>query len=326
MVDASYYIGHATNHDIRFKASSGGIGTIITRYLLSQPEYGTSITFIFDKTKCLWTPKLIHSVDEINICGSIYQDIDIFGFIHKHISEIKDGIVLTVAPCQVAGVRKLLDDRRINNFILSFCCSGQTTVEGTWKYYEFLGIKKADISTMQYRGNGWPSGIQIKLGNGSEIFRNNYSEPWKTIHCSSLFRPKRCFYCRRDTGRDADIALADPWLEKYMTNDKVGNTLFVVLTRKGTTVFETLLNEKIIKSVPTDYTSYAIAQKANVQKGLNIDEQRWYLYCLSKLTANAWYRNWATKTQKNMKRHIMIMYFLKRVLIYAKKCSQVFQK
>lgn len=42
-----YYIGYSTNPTIRKKASSGGIGTAITRYLLSQPEFGTSLTFIF---------------------------------------------------------------------------------------------------------------------------------------------------------------------------------------------------------------------------------------------------------------------------------------
>ena len=31
-----YYIGYATNKTIRMKASSGGIGTAITRYLLSR--------------------------------------------------------------------------------------------------------------------------------------------------------------------------------------------------------------------------------------------------------------------------------------------------
>ena len=55
-----YYIGYSTNPTIRKKASSGGIGTAITRYLLSQPEFGTSLTFIFDKNKCMYVPKIIH--------------------------------------------------------------------------------------------------------------------------------------------------------------------------------------------------------------------------------------------------------------------------
>ena len=45
----------------------------------------------------------------------------------------------------MVAVRQLLSKANIKNFILSYCCSGQTTIEGTWKYYELLGIKKEDV-------------------------------------------------------------------------------------------------------------------------------------------------------------------------------------
>lgn len=215
-----YYIGYATNLTIRKKASSGGIGTAITRYLLSLPEFETSLTFIFDKNKCMYVPKIIHSEEEINICGSIYHDIDVPRFLRENIEQIRGGVVITCAPCHVTAVRQLLSRSNHPCFIISYCCSGQTSIEGTWKYYELLGINKYDVVDMQYRGNGWPSGIQISLKDGSTIFKDNYSEPWITIHSSKLFTPRRCFYCKRDTGRNADISLADPWLEKYLNNEK----------------------------------------------------------------------------------------------------------
>ena len=60
----------------------------------------------------------------------------------------------------------------INNFIISFCCSGQTTLEGTWLCYRYMGIDKSQVINMQYRGNGWPSGIQIELFDGKSWFNN----------------------------------------------------------------------------------------------------------------------------------------------------------
>lgn len=314
MAEALFYIGYAADHDVRFKASSGGVGTAIMHYLLSQPEYGTGLTFVFDSESCKYVPKLIHSADDINICGSIYHDIDIIGFIRKHIPEIKGEMVVSCPPCQVTGVRQLLNKNGIDCFILSFCCSGQTTIEGTWKYYELLGIDKEEVADMQYRGNGWPSGIQIKLKDGTKIFRGNYTEPWVTMHRSRLYRPQRCLYCKWDTGRNADIALADPWIKEYMESDKIGNTMFVVFSDKGRGVFEALTKERIINSVPTDYNSYAIAQKPNIQKSLFIDGQKTYLYWLVRLTENTCYRKWATKSQKNMKKHIFIARCLKRFI------------
>ena len=45
----AYYIGYSTDDLIRYKASSGGIGTSIIKYLLSTSEYDTSMTFVYDK-------------------------------------------------------------------------------------------------------------------------------------------------------------------------------------------------------------------------------------------------------------------------------------
>ena len=208
-----YYIGHVNNAEHRYKASSGGIGTMLQSYLLSAGLYGTSITFQFNTKKCMYEAMLIHSAKEVNICGSIYQDIDITRFIRDHINEISNGIVVSCPPCQVAAIRNMLKKECIQCFIISFCCSGQTTIEGTWKYYELLGIRKTDIVNMQYRGNGWPSGIQIWLKDGTKIYHNNYTDPWKTIHATGFYRPKRCFSCTLDMSKTADVSLADPWLK-----------------------------------------------------------------------------------------------------------------
>lgn len=319
---ASYYIGHTTNNKDRFRASSGGIGTAITRYLLSQPEYGTSITFVYDRQQCMYVPKLIYSADEINVCGSIYHDIDIVRFIQKNISDIQGGIVICCPPCQVTAIRQILNKNNIQNFILSYCCSGQTTIEGTWKYYEFLGINKDDVINMQYRGNGWPSGIQIWLKDGKKIHHDNYTEPWATIHRSQLYRPTRCFYCKRDTGREADIAIADPWLKEYIDHDKVGNTMFVILTDLGNAVFERMSNKKIIQYIPTDYNKYAIAQRPNIQKEIIIYGQQKHLRRLIKLIGNRHYKKWATKSTKNMIKHMTVC----RILRFISTPKKNFEK
>ena len=46
-----YYIGHVNDAGHRYKASSGGIGTMLQKYLLSTGQYGTSITFMFNAEK-----------------------------------------------------------------------------------------------------------------------------------------------------------------------------------------------------------------------------------------------------------------------------------
>ena len=141
-------------------------------------------------------------------------------------------------PCQVQGIRSVLDRNNINNFIISFCCSGQTTLEGTWLCYRYMGIDKSQVINMQYRGNGWPSGIQIELFDGKKIYKNNYTNPWRLMHQSKLFRPKRCLMCKEDISYKADVSLADPWLGKYKISDKIGHTMFLINTEKGLAFIE----------------------------------------------------------------------------------------
>lgn len=307
---SSYYIGYSTDKDIRFNASSGGVGTAIIKYLLSTPDYDTSITFFFDKEKCAYDVKLIHSFEEYNNCGSIYQDINIALFIKKNISRIKGGMVVCCPPCQVAAIRGMLDKAKIKNFIISFCCSGQTTIEGTWCYYKFLGINKEDVAYMQYRGNGWPSGIQIELKDGRKIYHDNYTEPWVTIHRSLLFRPKRCLYCKLDTGWNADVSIADPWLPQYKGLDKIGHTFFISITKQGKETLSYMIESNILSCNESSYDEYAIAQDTNIRKVLLYKDNRRYKDWLSLLIVKKKYREWAMANIQNMRKHQKIIFYM----------------
>lgn len=308
-----YYIGYTTNAEDRFRASSGGIGTAIAKYLLSLPEYGTSVTFRFNAEKCRYEPVLIYDASDINVCGSIYQEIDIPRFLKESIGRIKGGIIVSCTPCQVSSVRQILSKNGIPHFIISFCCSGQTTIEGTWKYYELLGIHKEDVVNMQYRGNGWPSGIQIWLKDGIIVKKDNYTEPWKTLHRSQLYRPAKCFYCKYDTSRNADISLADPWLKSYKDTDHVGHTLFIINTDLGKKIVETMYQEGSIFIQPSSYNDYAIAQKPNVEKELSHKAERHLSQKVISLHKNAFYFRWATKNIKNIQRHTKAIQLLRKI-------------
>lgn len=321
-----YYIGYATDYQIRYASSSGGVGTAITQYLLSLPEYGTGVTFVFDRESCMYVPKLIYSAEDINICGSIYQDINLIEFIRSNIDNIRAGIVLTCAPCHVTAIRQLLNQYKIKNFIMSFSCSGQTTIEGTWCFYRFIGVKKEDVLHMRYRGNGWPSGIQIQTIGNKEFYFKNYTEPWVTIHRSWLFRPRRCFYCKRDSGSNADISLADPWLKQYLDNDKIGNTLFSINTSDGDIILGELVKRKIIKCIQASYNDYAIAQKPNILKEQRLCIQKSYYEKLDKIVHNRLYIRWATMSLKNMRLHNRLFQYYYKMYNIEKMYSIIFKK
>lgn len=300
----AFYIGHSLSENDRYKASSGGIGTAITRHLLSSKEYGTAITFCFNNELKLYEPKLIYDEQDLNVCGSVYQDINIAQFVKENISQIKNGVVVSCPPCQVAAIRNTLEKNGIKSFVISFCCSGQTTVEGTWKYYEFLGINKDDVTNLQYRGNGWPSGIQIALKDGKKFFHDNWSEPWITIHQAGFYRPKRCFYCTFDSSYQSDVSLADPWLKEYLNQDKIGNTLFFSNTEKGENTVDRMRDHGLIVYVQSDYNAYYSAQQPNVEKRNRILNRQKELKREVAWTENPYIRNYFTSSLSRMKRYI----------------------
>lgn len=309
-----YLVGYSNDDEERFQASSGGIGTAITKFLLSKKEYSTCITFIFNEKKCMYIPKLIHDIHDLNTCGSIYQEIDIYKFLKENLDEIQDGIIVSCPPCQVVPIRNLLKKEKIQNFIISFSCSGQTIIDGSWKYYQFLNIKKSNVSSIQYRGNGWPNGITIKEKDGNELFYENYTEPWVTIHRSQLYRPIKCLYCKRHEGNFADISLADPWIEKYIKNDNIGSTLINVFTEKGMQAIDEANCRKIIFTKESSYQDYCKAQKPNIEKETRIKRSIKFIRVFTKLRNNKIYFAWATKSLYNMRLHIKIMMFLNKLL------------
>lgn len=264
-----YYIGNASDPKIQYKGSSGGMGSAITKYLLETKMFDTAITFRFNQEACKYLPVIIHDAQDLNIYGSIYQDIDIPRFVKEHIDEIGNGAIVSCPPCQVGAVKHILKINARKSFIISFCCSGQTTVEGTWKYYQLLGIDKKDVVKLQYRGNGWPSGIQIWLKDGKRIYKDNYTEPWVTVHNSMLYKPERCFFCKFDTNYQSDISLADPWLEPYIGNDNIGHTMFIVNTILGKNVIDLLTDNNIIRKKEINYEDYWEAQRNNINKAIN---------------------------------------------------------
>lgn len=52
--------------------------------------------------------------------GSVYQDMDLVGFIRKHISEIRGRILVVCSPCFVRAIRSILRRANIESIIIDY--------------------------------------------------------------------------------------------------------------------------------------------------------------------------------------------------------------
>lgn len=237
------YIGYSSDNSIRFKSTSGGVGTSIIKYLFESSQIQTSISFIYNSSTLSYEPQFIYSYDNYKSTGSIYQEIELVEFIRTNTDKIKGTFACFCLPCQAKSIRNIIERSGHTCIILGLTCSSQQTKEATTYLLQRMKITEEDVTFLQYRGNGWPSGIQIHTVDGRRISIPNAPSIWSQIFHSRLFIRKKCFYCQNTLNTHSDIALADPWLPTYMKEEKLGQTIATSMTELG---------DKIIKSARDD--------------------------------------------------------------------------
>ncbi len=236
---------YSGDEKIRYQASSGGVVSSIIKYLFEKEVIQNTISYEFNKY-ALFRPKLIKSYKEYQMVGSIYHDVGLIRFIKDNATNINGRILVVCLPCQVKGIRKILEQGGIESIIIALTCSAQMSKEASSFLLKKFNINPNDIEFFRYRGNGWPSGVQIKTAT-KEYFFDNTKSIWTHIFNSHLFTLKRCFSCTDTFGLEADISVADPWLKKYVETDQIGTTLVLRHTNAGDELIQESLQSGALK-------------------------------------------------------------------------------
>lgn len=244
------YIGYSTNLELRKKSTSGGIGSSIIKYLFEEKIIHTSITFDFNASLLQYTPRLIHNFNEYQPTGSIYHEIKLIQFIRDNINQILGGFACFVLPCQARPISALLKKNNIPHILIGLTCSSQQNINATKYLLRRLDIEPKDVTHIQYRGMGWPSGITIKLKNSKDVFVPNNNSIWTDIFHSKLFIEDRCFFCQNTLNKDSDISLADPWLPDIISKETIGQSLVMINTVQGQDIIEKMANNNSITIKP----------------------------------------------------------------------------
>lgn len=254
------YLGYINDDKLRWAATSGGIGTAIIKYLFETKQIETALTFEFNARELKYFPKLIYSFDEYEPVGSIYNEVDLVAFIREKVFEIRGGFACFCLPCQCKAVRHILANNKHESFIIGLTCSSQQSVEATEYLLKRMNLNRSDVQGLRYRGNGWPSGIQITMKDGIMKQIPNNNSLWTEIFHSRLFVMPRCLRCNETIAVNADITLADPWSLPIAKTDKVGHTLCFVMTKEGENIFDNMEKQELITSVPMNEVESLMTQ------------------------------------------------------------------
>lgn len=239
------YIGHSTNHDIRYNSSSGGLVTQLLIFALEEGIINGALVTRMKKDKPLEPEPFIARTKEeiVEASKSKYCPVPA-NVVLKEILESKEGEKFAVVglPCHIQGVRKVeRGNKKLREKVvlhLGILCSHTNSFKGTEFLLHKLGIKRGKVMRIDYRGEGWPGKIKIGLINGEERYISNQDPLWNNVFNSFFFVPHRCLLCNDLTAELSDISFGDAWLPEIVSKEQAGKSIIISRTKIG----EELLN------------------------------------------------------------------------------------
>ena len=228
------FSGYATDSELRYRSSSGGVATALMIFALEEGIVnGALVTRMSDRHPLDPEPFIARTrADILSATGSKYCPVPANTKLREILCE--DGKFAVVGlPCQVQGERKaekvLRDLRERVALRLGLFCGHTPTFHWTEVLLRESGMRKESVSRIAYRGDGWPGGVVVETSdNRRRFFPHSYTWGALAILCWSA----RCMLCCDHTAELADISLADAWLPEF-AGDRLGVSLVVARSERG---------------------------------------------------------------------------------------------
>lgn len=234
------YVGHSTDDEIRYNSSSGGLVTSLLRLALEDGTIEGAAVIKMDRGDALrakafvaQTPSAITSAAKSKYCP-VPMNV-----LLKEIMSREGRYAVVGLPCHIHGIRKaeqlfpILRKRIVLH--LGLFCSHNVNFAGTEYFIRRLGVSGKDVSTICYRGGGWPGAPYIKLKDGTT--RTDAKGEWNKMFASRFFTPARCMFCQDSTNELADLSFGDPWLPRFK-NERIGKSILICRTPVGDTLLK----------------------------------------------------------------------------------------
>lgn len=228
--------GHATDEEIRFSGSSGGVATALGLHGIVDGE-ASGVIHIRQRDDVPLLNESVMSSDRDGLLGgsgSRYAPASPCDALGRAV-EAPQPVVFIGKPCDVAGAQRaqehIPDLQGKLAITVAIFCAGAPSTAGSIEMLHALGIDEpTEVSEIRYRGNGWPGDAVVRTSHGTADYSMSYAESWGRI--LQKHRPWRCRLCIDHTGEFADIAVGDPWYREIVPGEP-GSSLVVVRTERG---------------------------------------------------------------------------------------------
>lgn len=226
--------GYASDPEVRFRASSGGLLTALSLYSLEREGMSFVVHAGQDSEKP-WLNKTVQSRNRAELLqrtGSRYAPASPCDGLQE-IENSDAQCVFIGKPCDTAGAALAARshpalDQKIG-LVLAFFCAGTPSTKGTRELAGKIDVPLEKLTAVRYRGEGWPGRFRMWV-RGEELPQSfSYQESWGHLQA---YRPMRCQICPDGLGRVADISCGDAW-EQFEGGDDPGRSIVLVRTERG---------------------------------------------------------------------------------------------
>lgn len=255
----------SNDDDMRYSGSSGGVLTSLANWLVESERAPSVVACSGDDGNSGRTVPLVLTDREsaLRSAGSRYAPVSTLAAFG--LNGISQKSVLVAKPCEASALSGYLDEvgmeLKDRPIVLSFFCAGTPSQLATDELCNQLGIAPESVSTLKYRGGGWPGNFAVETANGDRG-EMTYQESWGKVLGKNL--QWRCKICVDGTGADSDIAVGDYWeadengYPKFESGE--GRSVVIARTDRGREIVEAASEASIIQLLPVELDAVAEIQ------------------------------------------------------------------
>jgi coenzyme F420 hydrogenase subunit beta len=260
--------GYATDPEIRFQGSSGGVLTAVAAYCLEVPGMHGVLHIGQDPDDPIRNrTRLSRSRNELlAAAGSRYSPASVCNGLGL-VEAAPAACAVIGKPAEIAAVRNARKmrpelDGKVG-LTLSFFCAESPSTSGTAALLRKLGVDPASLSNLRYRGLGWPGHFApTRRGAPNPCHQIPYRESWAFLQA---FRPWSVQLWPDSTGELADITCGDPWYEEP-DGKNPGFSLVVVRTERGREIVRGAMAAGYLTLQPAEHWKLVKSQSGLVAK------------------------------------------------------------
>lgn len=244
------FSAYCKDYEIREKAVSGGITTLLVKRLLSGRVY-TAAFLVGEHQYDGQTQSRRYTADMRldETTKSRYIPVshaEAVRYMRRHPEE---KLIITGTSCAVHGILRVIDRlqlKRSNYLLLGlFCdrCERDSIVD----YFKDKRPEKK-VTGFYFRTKeqaGWPGNVKIEYEDGKVAFL----PAEQRMRVKEIFQLKRCLYCLDKLNQFADISLGDDYVNHESSVQVNGRNLVILRTGAGEKALEMIRDDIIAEPV-----------------------------------------------------------------------------